>query len=304
MVSLQSTVARHRAVQRIQIVRQQRVGKLLVQVRHRAHAVVTSQKRFSETLATVAALKGGMTAKSGAEMRSDLVPRLDKMVHEACSGLARTNVVQKNLVVRENYLSAALGQAKKAEERGRESQIEASHTILRLCETADLAEVQSSDDVVGDSIIAFSAEDHSLVEEVVDPSIQFSLNNEHLSTVLEKGAVFAEAISSASSQVSIQEPIFVVRLSECAPQKPTIVRQLPSPLPSAPIREVVITAELPGSSGSIEVAHSPQQGVTISLRTRNDSVTSSARRAFKGLRESLAEEGVRIAAIDLLDEEA
>jgi len=304
MVSLQSTVARHRAVQRIQIVRQQRVGKLLVQVRHRSHAVATSQKRFSETLATVAALKCGMTTKGGAEMRSDLVPRLDKMVHEACSGLARTEVVQKKLVVRENYLSAVLGQAKKAEERGRESQIEASHTILRLRETAELAEVQSSDNVVGESIIAFTGEDNSLVEEVVGPSIDFSLNKEPLSIIHGKVPVFAEAISSASSQVSIQEPSFVARFSEFTPQKPTIVRHLPSPIPSAPIREVVITAELPDSSGSIEVAHSPQQGVTISLRTRNDSVTSSARRAFKGLRESLAEEGVRIAAIDLLDEEA
>jgi hypothetical protein len=60
MVSLHSTVARHRAVQRIQIVRQQRVGKLLVQVRQRAHAVATSQKRFSETLASVCVGSAGI----------------------------------------------------------------------------------------------------------------------------------------------------------------------------------------------------------------------------------------------------
>jgi len=304
MVSLHSTVARHRAVQRIQIVRQQRVGKLLVQVRQRAHAVATSQKRFSETLATVAALKCGNAGKSGAALRSDFAPRLDAMVHEACSGLAKTEIQKRKLVARENYLSLALGQAKRAQERGRESQIEASHTINRLRETADLAEVQASDELVRDGGITFTDEASSLVDEVASPSKDFSAQNDYLSLNRQKGAISAEPINGIPLQSSTQEPTFAARPSESSPQKPTTVRHLPPPLPSAPIREVVVSAKLPGSSGTIEVAHSPQQGVTISLRTRTNSVTSSSRRAFQGLRDSLQREGVRIAAIDLLDEEA
>jgi|GEM_PF-4647947 len=304
MVSLHSTVARHRAVQRIQIVRQQRVGKLLVQVRQRAHAVATSQKRFSETLATVAALKCGNAGKSGAALRSDFAPRLDAMVHEACSGLAKTEIQKRKLVARENYLSLALGQAKKAQERGRESQIEASHTINRLRETADLAEVQASDELVRDGGITFTDEASSLVDEVASPSKDFPAENDYLSLNPQKGAISAEPINGIPLQISTQEPTFSARPSESSPQKPTTVRHLPPPLPSAPIREVVVSAKLPGSSSSIEVAHSPQQGVTISLRTRTNSVTSSSRRAFQGLRDSLQREGVRIAAIDFLDEEA
>jgi hypothetical protein len=304
MVSLHSTVARHLAVQRIQIVRQQRVGKLLVQVRQRAHAVATSQKRFSETLATVAALKCGNAGKSGAALRSDFAPRLDAMVHEACSGLAKTEIQKRKLVARENYLSLALGQAKRAQERGRESQIEASHTITRLRETADLSEVQARDEEVGYGGIAFIDEASSLVDEVASISNDFCIEKEYLSLNHQKGAVSCEPINGGALQSSIQEVTIAARQSESSPQKPTTVRHLPPPIPSASIREVVVSAKLPGSSGTIEVAHSPQQGVTISLRTRANSVTLSSRRAFQGLRDSLQQEGVRIAAIDLLDEEA
>jgi hypothetical protein len=173
-----------------------------------------------------------------------------------------------------------------------------------LRETSDLAEVQASDEVVRDSGIAFTDEARSLVDEVADPSKEFSAENDYLSLNRQKGAISAEPINGIPLQSSTQEPTFAARPSESSAQKPTIVRHLPPPLPSASIREVVVSAKLPGASGTIEVAHSTQQGVTISFRTRTNSVASSSRRAFQGLQDSLQREGVRIAAIDFLDEDA
>lgn len=299
MVAVGGSIARYRAVQRIQIIRQQRIGKLLVQVRQRAAGVAAEQRRFADTLSTVAALQSPAGGAVRPERGGALGSRLEAVARDSFAGLERSRNIHHKLEAREAKLSVALSGAKKAQERSTEQQIEASHLLNRLREAGELLEAQGDDEVNPLRGIerspaelasgALCGDSGECLEGLFHPRLLLGVNPERVNAPSPEGAI--------QPLIDRHSPSETCPASFKTPRYPATP---PTPL----VREIVVAAELPSAAGTVEVAHSPQLGVSISLRTRSERTAASSRRSLQGIRESLKKERVRIASVDLVEEES
>lgn len=283
----------HRAqlVQRVQSVRQQRVGAILVSVRFQRQQVATRRQEFQEMLSTVGAFQRMPTARNGEVFRQ----RLQQVAMTAREGLGTSQQRDDRLSVREERLHQLLRVAERAHDRGVERERCGMYDAARLRESSDVVELQGEEgDVVGR---VFQDE---RVDGVMETG-QFGVGggrfgSELTTTSIEDGIVAVAPLLSVRAGVgsgdTLRQPLAAVRSHQPA-----------APSSSPPIKEVVVEAPLPHSAGSVEIVHSLWHGVSVRVSARGAGAAAALRRSCQGIHNLLKTEQVRVSAIEVIEEE-
>lgn len=291
MRSVGQSVHRARLVQRAQSVRQRRIGGLLVTVRFQRRKVETKYQEFQSILSSVAAFQRVPITAGGEILRC----RLHQAAIAARERMETARHHDAHLVAREGRLQHLQSLAERAVQRGIEREAVAVHGAQRVSESNDIIELQGQET---GSVEGMDEDELTIGALPVEPigGGSPSFRGEHLDGAREDVGWLACAASSLQVGTS--------RGAERRPPSPASRTHQPPPSnPATVVSEVVVEAPLPQSSGSVEIVHSPSQGVSVRVSTRGAGTAAAMRRSCNGMRDSLNQEGVRVSAIDVVEED-
>lgn len=285
------SIYRARLVQRAQSVRQRRIGGLLVSVRFEQRDIQKTRTGFQAVLSSIGAFQR-MPVSTGHEILDRRLAEVAVTAEEALKGI---NNRDEQLSIREARLQRLLTVAERAVQRGVDREWAAAHEADRVRESVEVAESQSQETEGTDEPLRASLVASTPLIAAVSESFGAERQNGPYARQ-EAGWVAISPnpppriVSTAGDDRRLQTP--VARGHHPNHTHATMA-----------VRQVVVEAALPQSAGSVEIVHVPEQGVSVRVSARGSGVAAVVRRSCRGIRDSLQREGVRVSAIDVVQDE-